>query len=37
MISEGQNDLCSEECDIAVTIKNTQESKVLDSFEVLVS
>ena len=37
MISEGQNDLCSEECDIAVTIKNKQESKILDSFEVLAS
>lgn len=33
-ISEGQNDLCSEGCNIAVTITNTQESKVLDSFEV---
>jgi hypothetical protein len=37
MISEGQNDLCSEECDITVTIKNKQESKILDSFEVLAS
>ena len=34
MISEGQNDLCSAECSIDVTIKNTQESKILGSFEV---
>ena len=36
-ISEGQNDICSEGCNIAVTITNTQESKVLDSFEVYVN
>lgn len=36
MISEGQDDLCSAGCNIAVTIKNTQESKILDSFETYV-
>ena len=36
-ISEGQNDICSEGCNIAVVITNTQESKVLDSFEVYVN
>ena len=36
-ISEGQNNICSEGCNIAVTITNTQESKVLDSFEVYVN
>lgn len=37
IISEGQNDLCSATCEIDVTIKNSQESKVLDTFEVQVS
>jgi len=37
IISEGQNDLCSGECNITVTIENSQQEKVLDSFEVAVS
>ena len=37
IISEGQDNLCSAGCNIAVTIGNTQESKILGSIEVSVS
>jgi hypothetical protein len=37
IISEGQDNLCSAGCNIAVTIENTQQSKILGSIEVSVS